>query len=58
MPDWKQAAAAFAPDIPAEEVERAALVLEKLEAQFRPLVSAIPLMTEPAPVMLVHPEPR
>jgi hypothetical protein len=58
MTDWKQAAAVFAPDIPAEDVERIALVLDKLETQFRPLVSAIPLMTEPASVMLVHPEPR
>ena len=51
--DWKAAAQAFAPDIPAEAVERIAPSLAAIEAAFTPLVARIPLETEPAPVMLL-----
>jgi hypothetical protein len=53
MPDWKKAAEAFAPDMPADAVERAAKPLDTLEAAFRPLVARIPLETEPASVLLI-----
>ena len=53
MTDWKQVAAAFAPDMPADAVERAAQPLEKLEQVFRPLLARIPLETEPAYVLLL-----
>lgn len=56
MRDWKLAAKAFAPDIPEEAVERAAGPLDALEAAFRPLAAKVPIETEIAPAMLVHPE--
>jgi hypothetical protein len=58
MTDWKQVAAALAPDVPADAVERAIKPLERLDADFRRLVGDIPLETEPAFVMLVHGEDR
>ena len=51
--DWKAAAAAFAPGIPAEQIEKIAPSLEGLESAFRPLVARLPLETEPAFVLLV-----
>lgn len=53
--DWRAAAAAFAPDVPAEQVEKISASLNSLEAAFRPLVNRerLPLETEPAPVLLV-----
>jgi hypothetical protein len=51
--DWKAAAQAFAPDIPADAIERIAPSLDKLEAAFGPLATKIPLETEPASVLLV-----
>jgi spore maturation protein SpmB len=56
MRDWKLAAKAFAPDLPEEAALRAAAPLDALESVFRPLAEGIPLETEMAPVMLVHPE--
>ena len=58
MTNWKQAAAAFAPDMPADAVERAVQPLEKLEAAFRPLLARIPHETEPAYVLLLAPEDK
>jgi hypothetical protein len=51
--DWKAAAAAFAPDIPAEQVEKISASLDGLEAAFRPLVARLPVETEPAYVLLM-----
>lgn len=53
--DWKAVAAVFAPEIPAEQLERIAPSLNGLESAFRPLINAerLPLETEPAPVLLV-----
>lgn len=51
--DWKSAAAAFAPGIPAEQLEKIAPALDSLDAAFRPLLAKIPLETEPAYVLLV-----
>ena len=51
--DWKSAAAAYAPDIPPEQLEKITPSLDGLEAAFRPLVSKLPLETEPAYVLLV-----
>ncbi len=47
-PDWKAAARAFAPDIPEEQVERIAPVLDTLEAKLRPLLCKLPLDLAPA----------
>lgn len=53
--DWKAAAAAFAPDVPAEQVEKIGPSLDALEAAFRPQVTParLPIETEPAYVLLV-----
>jgi hypothetical protein len=48
MTDWRLAAAARCPEIPASEVERIAPVLEALEKQFAPLAAAIPMEAQPA----------
>ena len=51
--DWKAAAAAFAPGIPAEQLEKITPSLDGLEAAFRPLLAKLPLETEPAYVLLL-----
>jgi hypothetical protein len=43
---WKKLAAAVEPPIPAPDAEKAAAVLEALEASFRPLVATIPPGTD------------
>ncbi|HOK46465.1 MAG TPA: hypothetical protein PLA43_00845 [Bryobacteraceae bacterium] len=48
MDKWKLIAAASRFDIPEEELNRIAPVLEALEAAFRPLAKNIPVETEPA----------
>ena len=53
MKDWKQFAAAVAPDIPPEQVDRLVATMEKLEASFRPLVEQIRIETEPAYIATV-----
>ena len=53
MTNWKAASAAFAPDIPEDQLDRITAALNGLEAAFRPLVSDIPAETEPAYVLLV-----
>lgn len=53
MTDWKLAAAARCPEIPAAEVERIVPVLESLEAAFAPLTARIPVECEPAAVFRV-----
>jgi hypothetical protein len=50
MTDWRLAARARCPDIPAAEVERMAPVLEDLEAAFAPLAARIPIEAQPAAV--------
>jgi hypothetical protein len=54
MPDWKAAAAAFAPDVPEEQIDRITPALNYLESTFRPLVKDIPVETEPACVFLIN----
>jgi len=51
--DWKAAAAAFAPEIPADQIEKISPSLDALEAAFRPQVARLPLETEPAYVLLI-----
>jgi len=46
--DYRKLAAALAPDIPAEELDRAVQPLEALEAAFRPLTAGLADETEPA----------
>jgi hypothetical protein len=53
MPDWKQRAAAMAPDIPEEAIARVSPGLEALESAFRPLAAKIPVETEPSYVQLL-----
>jgi hypothetical protein len=48
MTDWKLAAQARCPDIPADEVNRIVPVLETLEAAFAPLAARLPVDAEPA----------
>jgi hypothetical protein len=55
MTDWRLAARARCPDIPADEVERIAPVLEDLEAAFAPLAVRIPIDCEPAAVFTAKP---
>jgi hypothetical protein len=43
MTDWKRIAAGVAPDIPAEDVEKIAPIMEALERAFEPLRATIPL---------------
>lgn len=57
MKDWKAAAAALAPDVPGDAVDRIVQPLSLLETQFRPLVARIPLGTEPAYALLPTMEP-
>ena len=44
---------AFAPDIPAEQVEKISPSLDGLAAAFLPLVDKLPVETEPAYVLLL-----
>jgi hypothetical protein len=53
--DWRLAAAARCPEIPAAEVERIAPVLEALEAAFAPLAARIPFDVEPAAAFSADP---
>ncbi len=50
--DWKSIAAAVAPDIPADSLERIVPSLDGLEAAFRPLLERIPFDGEPSYVQL------
>jgi hypothetical protein len=56
MKDWKQLAAALVLPIPPEDLEKAATALDRIEAEFRPLVKTIPFETEPAYSSLRFPE--
>ena len=44
-------------DLPADARERTRPGLEALEKSFRPLVEALPPLTDPAPVFAPEPEP-
>jgi len=55
MTDWRLAAAARCPEIPAAEVERIVPVLEALETAFAPLAASIPVECEPATEFRVEP---
>ena len=56
MKDWRRVAEEFDPPIPAEELERAATAMKRIDAAFRPLVHKIPLTTEPAYASFRFPE--
>jgi len=56
MKDWKLVAQGLGLDIPADGLRRAAAALETVEAEFRPLLSGIPVFSEPAYVSLRFPE--
>jgi hypothetical protein len=56
MADWRRIGAARCPDIPQEEIERIAAVLEILESRFAPLAAALPLEADPAVAFLAAPE--
>ncbi|MEZ5352161.1 MAG: hypothetical protein R2762_05950 [Bryobacteraceae bacterium] len=58
MPDFKQLAAAWAPDIPAAALDKIEPSLQALEAAFRPLTAHVPLDAEPAYVLKIEPEPE
>ncbi len=45
--DWKLAAAAFAPEIPEEQVERIAPILEQLQQTLEPVFDELPFEAEP-----------
>ena len=51
--DWKAAATAFAPEIPADQLEKITPSLDALEAAFRPQMERLPVETEPAYVLLL-----
>jgi hypothetical protein len=53
MRNWKQIAAALAPEIPEADLARVIPALDALEAVFRPLMHRAPHETEPAYIMLV-----
>ncbi len=46
--DWAAAARAFAPDIPATELDRVLTPLKRLEQAVRPVLSGLPLELPPA----------
>ena len=56
MKDWKKIAVGLGLNLPDEALDRAAASQDGVEAAFRPLVSKIPLETEPAYVSLRQPE--
>ncbi len=58
MPDFKLVAAAWAPDIPAEDLAKLERAMNGLEAAFRPLTALIPLDAEPSYVLKMEPEPE
>ena len=51
--DWKQIAAALAPEISEADLARVIPALDALEAAFRPLMHRAPHETEPAYVVLM-----
>ena len=56
MKDWKQIASGLRLTLPEEDLDRLVPSLEKVDADFRLLVSGIPLETEPAYVLFRKPE--
>ncbi len=56
MKNWKQLAAALEAPIPDADLARIEPALNGLEQMFRPLISTLPIETEPAYVLLVTPE--
>jgi hypothetical protein len=53
MRDWKQIAAAFAPDIPEADLARVIPALDALEGVFRPIMHQTPHETEPAYTLVI-----
>lgn len=58
MTNWKDVAAAVAPDIPQEQVERVAPLLDAMRAAFLKQTSRIELTTEPCYIQAVQEEGR
>jgi len=58
MTQWKDVAAAVAPDIPPEQVERVAPLLDAMRAAFLKQTSRIELTTEPCYIQAVQKEGR
>ncbi len=56
MSDWKLAAQARCPDIPAAELDRIVPVLEVLEAELALLAAGIAIDAEPALVFSADPQ--
>jgi hypothetical protein len=52
MKDWLSVARGYGLRIPEKDLRAAVEAMERLEADFRPLVDRIPLQTEPAYVAL------
>ncbi|HLJ13537.1 MAG TPA: hypothetical protein VKV15_03505 [Bryobacteraceae bacterium] len=56
MKNWKQAALAFELNIPEADLETLAPALNAIEKAFRPLISKIPIETDPAVTFFAAPE--
>ena len=56
MKDWKTIAQAFAPEIPADALDRIAGPLNTLEEAFRPLCKRLPVELEPATIFRMDEE--
>jgi hypothetical protein len=56
MKDWSAVATGFDIRIPGADLDRIRVVLDTLEADFRPLASDIPLEIEPAIAFRIGPE--
>lgn len=54
MTDWKAVAAAIAPDIPAEQIEKVAPLLDAMRARCFEQTSRIGNMTEPCYIQAVQ----
>lgn len=56
MPDWKLVAAGRGFDIPDQDMERIAPVLDAMEAGLRRLIPTLPLLLEPIVTFRCQPE--
>ena len=56
MKNWKQAALAFELNIPEADLDSLGRALDAIERAFRPLISKIPIETDPAVTFFAAPE--
>ena len=56
MPDWKKAAQALAPEIPAAQLDAITPSLDALEKAFRALPATLTAEDDPAPLFTAFPE--